>query len=196
MKGKVRRFAVGIMAVAFIAGIVACSIVPIIREPPASEVGDEGAAPAVDKTVTVPIPPANFDIAAGLKIKEKDGVKTLKTDHFTLTLSHGDSWDAKVNSKNSITIYNTALNKAKRGGKLVTILAYAAGDKSYDVLPDYNVIGESGGLVYIAAYPTDMQYDIGKKKDIAEYQTVYAEVCRLKAGDADNPMVFRETEGI
>ena len=193
---QVKRAAAGIIAVAFIAGIVACSIVPIIRESPASETVGEVDAPAADEPETVPVPPANFDIAAGVKIKEKDGVKTLRTDHFTLTLSHGDSWDAKVNSKNSITIYNVALNKSKRGGKLVTILAYAAGDKSYDVLPDYNVIGESGGLVYIAAYPTDMQYDIGKKKDIAEYQTVYAEVCRLKAGDADNPMVFRETEGV
>lgn len=144
----------------------------------------------------VPEASADYDIAANMKLKDKDGVKTLKTDHFTLTLSHGDSWDAKVNSKNSITIYNTALNKAKRGGKLVTILAFNSEDKNYDVLPDYNVIGESGGVVYIAAYPTDMQYDGGKEKDIAEYQAVFEEVCRLKAGDADNPMVFIETEGL
>ena len=124
---QMKRVAAGIIAIAFIAEIVACSIVPIIREPPATEAVDEVDAKAVDETETVPIPPANFDIAAGVKIKEKDGVKTLRTDHFTLTLSHGDSWDAKVNSKNSITIYNVALNKAKRGGKLVTILAYAAG---------------------------------------------------------------------
>ena len=78
----------------------------------------------------------------------------------------------------------------------MTILAYAAGDKSYDVLPDYNVIGESGGLVYVAAYPTDMQYDGGKEKDITAYQVVFGEVCRLKAGDTDNPLVFRETEGL
>lgn len=142
------------------------------------------------ETEDVPEAPVDYDIAANMKLKDKDGIKTLKTDHFTLTLSHGDSWDTKVNSKNSITIYNIALNKAKRGGKLVTILAFNSGDKSYDVLPDYNVIGESDGVVYIAAYPTDMQYDGGKKNDIAEYQAVFEEVCRLKAGDADNPFVF------
>ena len=196
MKTRLKRVAAGIIAAAFMIGIVACSIMPITREPPAPEAVKEADAPAVWEPEVAPAPPADFDIAAGLKLKEKDGVKTMKTDHFTLTLSHGESWDAKVNSKNSITIYNIALNKAKRGGKLVTILAYAAGDKSFDVLPDYNVIGESGGLVYVAAYPTDMQYDGGKEKDIAAYQAVFGEVCRLKAGDTENPLVFRETEGL
>ena len=37
MIGKVKRAAAGIVAVAFIAGIVACSIVPITREQPAPE---------------------------------------------------------------------------------------------------------------------------------------------------------------
>ena len=144
---------------------------------------------------TAPIPPANFDIAAGLKLKDKDGVKTLKTDHFILTLTHGDSWDARVNSKNSITIYNTALNKAKRGGKLVTILAFSSGDKSYDVLPDYNVIGKSGGVVYIAAYPTDVQFDESDKKSTADYMAVFEEVGKLAEGNEGNPMVLRE-EGV
>lgn len=192
---RIKRAAAGIIAALFIVGIVACSIVPITREQPLPETVEEVDPQVIGETETVPASPADFDIASGMKLKEKDGVKTLKTDHFTLTLTHGGSWDAKVNSKNSITIYNVALNKAKRGGKLVTILAYAAGDKSYDVLPDYNVIGESGGMVYVATYPTDMQYDGGKEKDVADYQAVFAEVCRLKAGDTENPLVFRETEG-
>lgn len=133
---------------------------------------------------------AAFDIASGLKIKEKDGVKTLNTDHFTLTLSHGKSWDAKVNSKNSITIYNTALYEANRGGKLVTILAYDAGDESYDVLPEYNIIGESDGKVYIAAYPTDMQYDSSNMKAVADYLAVFDEVSRLMEESPDCPLIF------
>lgn len=134
--------------------------------------------------------PVAFDIASGLKTKEKDGVQTLKTDHFTLTLSHGKSWDVKVNSKNSITIYNTALYEANRGGKLVTILAYDAGDESYDVLPEYNKIGESGGKVYIAAYPTDMQYDSSNKKAVSDYLAVFDEVSRLMEECPDCPLIF------
>ena len=133
----------------------------------------------------------DYDIAANLKLKDKDGVKTLSTDHFTMTLSHGKSWDAKVNSKTSITIYNTALYEANRGGKLVTILAYDAGDESYDVLPEYNVIGESGGKVYIAAYPTDIQYDSSNKKAVANYLEVFEEVSRLMEGVSDSPLVLK-----
>ena len=143
------------------------------------------------KTEELPEPPSDYDIAAGLKLKEKDGIKTLRTDHFALTLTHGDSWDAKVNSRNSITIYNTALYEANRGGKLVTILAYDSGDENYVVLPEYNVIGESGGKVYIAAYPTDMQYDSSNKKAVADYLTVFDEVSRLMEECPDCPLIFR-----
>ena len=135
-------------------------------------------------------PPTDYDIASGLKIKDKDGVKTLKTDQFTLTLSHGKSWDVKVNSKTSITVYNKALNKADHGGKLVTILAYDVSDESYDVIPEYNVIGESHGKVYIAAYPTDVQFDESDKKSYSDYQAVFEEVSRLKAGAEGCPLVF------
>ena len=144
-----------------------------------------------DNPEELPDAASDYDIAAGLKIKDKDGVKTLKTDYFVLTLTHGDSWDAKVNSRNSITIYNIALYEANRGGKLVTILAYDAGDESYDVLPEYNVIGESGGKVYIAAYPTDMQYDSGNKKAVADYLAVFDEVTRLMEECPDCPLIFR-----
>ena len=134
---------------------------------------------------------ADYDIAAGLKLKDKDGIKTLSTDHFTLKLTHGKSWDARVNSKTSITIYNKALYEGNRGGKLVTILAYDAGDESYDVLPEYNVIGESGGKVYIAAYPTGMQYDSSNKKAVADYLAVFEEVSKLTEDTPECPLTFR-----
>ena len=144
-----------------------------------------------EKSEDIPEAQTDYDIAAGLKLKDKDGKKTLSTDHFTLTLSHGDSWDAKVNSKNSITIYNTALYEANRGGKLVTILAYDAGDESFDALPEYSVIGESSEKVYIAAFPTDMQYDSKDKKAVADYMAVFDEVSRLEKGAHDCPLIFR-----
>ena len=134
---------------------------------------------------------ADYDIAAGLKLKNKGDIKTLSTDHFTMTLSRGKSWDAKVNSKTSITIYNSALYEANRGGKLVTILAYDADDESYDVLPEYNIIGENGGKVYIAAYPSDMQYESSNKKTVADYLAVFDEVSRLMENASDSPLTFR-----
>ena len=135
-------------------------------------------------------PQPDYDISSGIKQKEKDGVKTLKTDHFTLILSHGKSWDAKVNSKRSITVYNKALNKAKRGGELVTILAYDAGDKSYEVLPEYNIIGTSNKQVYIAAFPTDVQFDESDMKSYNDYMAVFDEVSNLKEGASGCPLTF------
>ena len=135
--------------------------------------------------------PDDFDIASGFKLKEKEGMKILKTDHFILTLSHGKSWDVKVNSKTSITIFNKALNKAKHGGKRVTILAYDVDDDSYDVIPEYNVIGENNGKVYIAAYPTDVQFDESDTKSYADYQAVFEEVSKLKEETEGCPLLFK-----
>ena len=146
---------------------------------------------AMDEPEETTEAPADYDIASGMKLKDKDGVKTLSTDHFTLTLTHGDSWDAKVNNKTSITVYNTSLYEANRGGKLVTILAYDADDESYDVLPEYSVIGKNGGKVYIASYPTDMQYDSSDKKAVAAYMAVFEEVSRLVEDAPDCPLAFK-----
>lgn len=132
----------------------------------------------------------DYDIASNMKIKDKAGVKTITTDHFTLTLTHGDSWDAKVNSKTSITLYNKALYKAKRGGKLVTILAYDTGDESYDVLPDYEVIGAKDGKTYIAAFPTDVQFDENDRKSNNDYMAVFEEVSRIREGAAESPFAL------
>ena len=155
-----------------------------------------GQGPETEETSAEPEAPAtvqdDFDIASGLNIKEKDGVKTLKTEHFTLTLTHGKSWDVKVNSKRSMTVYNNALGKAKHGGKLVTILAYDAGDDSYDVIPEYNVIGTSNGRKYIAAFPTDVQFDESDKKSYSDYMAVLDEVSKLKEGTEGCPLVFND----
>ncbi len=160
---------------------------PINEQPEA----DTETEAVIEEPEDKPEVQTDYNIAAGLKLKDEDGTKTLSTDHFTLKLTHGKSWDAKVNSKTSITIYNTALYEANRGGKLVTILAYDAGDESYDVLPEYNVIGESGGKVYIAAYPTDIQYDSSNKKAVANYLEVFEEVSRLMEGVSDSPLVLK-----
>ena len=89
-----------------------------------------------------------------------------------------------------MTVYNKALGKAKHGGKLVTILAYDAGDDSYDVIPEYNVIGTSNGRKYIAAFPTDVQFDESDKKSYSDYMAVLDEVSKLKEGTEGCPLVF------
>ena len=187
---KLKHTAVLLAGVMVILLIVVCGIKHNLKSAETQPKPDPKTEAVSDESEASSAPQPDYDISSGIKLKEKDGVKTLKTDHFTLTLSHGKSWDAKVNSKRSITIYNKALNKAKRGGKLVTILAYDAGDKSYEVLPEYNIIGTSNDQVYIAAFPTDVQFDEGDKKSYADYQAVFEEVSKLKEGAEECPLIF------
>ena len=191
MMNKLKKTAVLLGGVMLILLIVVWGIKHNMKHVDVQPEAGEETEVVTEEPESLPEAQTDYDIAANLKLKEKDGVKKLSTDHFTLTLSHGDSWDAKVNSKTSITIYNTALYEANQGGKLVTILAYDAGDENYDVLPEYNVIGKSGGKLYIAAYPTDMQYDSGNKKAVADYMAVFEEVSRLMEESSDCPLTFR-----
>ena len=191
MMNKLKKTAVLLGGVMLILLIIVWGIKLNMKPVDVQPESDPETEVVVEEPEETPEANPDYDIAAGLKLKEKDGVKTLSTDHFTLALTHGKSWDVKVNGKTSIMIYNTALYEANRGGKLVTILAYDAGDESYDVLPEYNVIGESGGKVYIAAYPTDMQYDSSDKKAVANYLAVFEEVSKLMEDAPDCPLTFR-----
>lgn len=191
MMDKLKKTAVLLGGVMLILLIIVWGIKYNMKPVDVQPEADTETEAVVEEPEDKPEVQTDYDIAAGLKLKEKDGIKTLSTDHFTLKLTHGRSWDAKVNSKTSITIYNTALYEANRGGKLVTILAYDAGDDSYDVLPEYNIIGVSDGKVYIAAYPTDMQYDSSNKKAVSNYLAVFDEVSRLMEDASDCPLTFR-----
>ena len=190
MMTKLKHTAVLLAGVMVILLIVVWGIKHNLKSVETQPKPDKETEAVSDESEASSAPLPDYDISSGIKLKEKDGVKTLKTDYFTLILSHGKSWDAKVNSKRSITVYNKALNKAKRGGELVTILAYDAGDKSYEVLPEYNIIGTSNNQVYIAAFPTDVQFNESDKKSYNDYVAVFNEVNNLKDGTVDCPLVF------
>ena len=190
MMTKIKHTAVLLAGVMVILLIVVWGIKHNMKSIETQPKSDQETEAVVDEPEEVPVSQPDYDISSGMKIKDKDGVKTLNTDHFSLTLSHGKSWDAKVNNSRSITVYNKALNKAKNGGTLVTILAYDAGDTSYEVLPEYSVIGTSDGQVYIAAFPTDVQFDESDKKSYSDYVEVFSEVSRLKKG-MDCPLIFK-----
>ena len=107
------------------------------------------------------------------------------------TLTHGSSWDYTVDSRTSITIYNVAAREANCGGRLVSIKAYDPADKDYEMLPSYSVIGEKNGKMYIAEYPSDVQFDPSDEQAAADYQTVYEEVNKIREGAADSPLVLK-----
>ena len=122
---------------------------------------------------------------------DPEGVKIVDTDHFTLTLPLGGTWDYDYDSKTSITFYNIAGREADCGGRLFSLVAYEPDDKSYETLPHYSVVGEAGGKVYVAEYPSDVQADIEVEEHMEQYQTVYAEVNKIETKAADSPLVLK-----
>lgn len=134
----------------------------------------------------------DYDIAANLKLMgDPEGVKIVDTDHFTLTLPLGSTWDYDYDSKTSITFYNIAGREADCGGRLFSLVAYEPDDTSYENLPHYSVVGEAGGKVYVAEYPSDVQADMENEEHMKQYETVYAEVNKIEAKAADSPLVLK-----
>ena len=134
---------------------------------------------------------ADYDIASNLKQEDIGDEKLIDTDYLTIKLTHGSSWDYTIDSKTSITIYNIAANEANFGGRLVSIVAYDLDDKRYEMLPIYNIIGEKNGRVYIAEYPSDVQFDPSDEQAAADYQAVFKEVNMIREGAADSPLVLK-----
>ena len=134
---------------------------------------------------------ADFDIASNLQLAGGGDEKAIDTDCFTITLTHGSSWDYTVDSKTSITFYNIAGREADCGGRLFSLVAYEPDDDSYKGLPHYSVVGESGGKVYVAEYPSDVEADMENEEHMKQYETVYAEVNKIEAKAADSPLVLK-----
>ncbi len=132
-----------------------------------------------------------YNIASNLKETVSEGTKTIETDYFTLTLSLPDTWNFEQDSSTSITFYNITGRDAGCGGKLLTLIAFEPEDDSYKGFPHYSVVGESGGKVYIADYPSDVQADMEVEEHMKQYETVYAEVNKIEAKAADSPLVLK-----
>ena len=105
MTRRTKGFIAIMMSLVLVFGITACGS-KIESEPEEETQTEEQAETQADE-------PADYDIASNLQIAngvdgEGGNTQVIDTDHFTLTLSHGGTWDYTVDSKTSITIYNIA----------------------------------------------------------------------------------------
>ena len=182
---KLNKIVCLIMAFVLMIAMTACGSKKDSAEESAADAQTEEQA-AADETSD------DYDIAANLKLMgDPEGVKTVDTDHFTLTLPLGGTWDYDYDSKTSITFYNIAGREADCGGRLFSLVAYEPDDTSYENLPHYSVVGEAGGKVYVAEYPSDVQADVEVEEHMEQYQTVYAEVSKIEFKAADSPLVLK-----
>ena len=185
MTGKTKTIIAILISLTLMLAMAACGAKDEPEQESAAETQTE-EQPAAESTAD------DYDIAANLKMMgDPEGVKIVDTDHFTLTLPLGGTWDYDYDSKTSITFYNIAGREADCGGRLFSLVAYEPDDTSYETLPHYSVVGESGGKVYVAEYPSDVQADVEAEEHMEQYQTVYAEVSKIESKAADSPLVLK-----
>ena len=132
-----------------------------------------------------------YNIVSGLDVSVDGDMKTIETDHFKLTLPLADTWDCESYNYTSFTVYNIDSRNEIGGGVLMTILVFEPEDTDYEEFPNYSVIGESGGKVYVALYPTDVQYVYEDEKITSDYQTVSEVIEKIRTGGADSPLVLK-----
>lgn len=125
-----------------------------------------------------------YDIARNIGVGY-DKTEFLYSDHFVLNMPDFPSdWDYEVLSKTAFQIVHYPSRDAGCGGNVVSIMAYDKDDDSYEILPHYTVAGESRDKIYIACFPTDVQYSRETEKgwrQLSEFMQ------QIDVDDADNP---------
>lgn len=162
------------------------------EESAAAEETQEAEQTQEAETEEAAVEESEYDIAANLTdTVNEDGTRTIETDHFTLTLPLGDTWEYEVNDAASISFYNSAAKNNNFGGHLFTLVAVDPADTDYQNLPHYAEVGEMDGFLYIAEYPSDVQADIANDQNRADYEAVYAELAKIEAQAEDMPLTLK-----
>ena len=183
----IRSITVLLFATAMVFMVAACSH-DTKPEPEVETLSEEYSVPQ-EESQTDEVD--GYDIAANLRISVDGDKKTVDTDHFTISLTHESTWDCEGGNNTSIIFYNIAGREAGCGGRLLSLIAYEQGDKTYEQHPHYCVVGEKGGKVYVAEFPSDVQADIENERNMNEYMDVYAEISRIEENTADSPLILK-----
>jgi len=125
-------------------------------------------------------PSEEYDIAEELGIFSSEGQARLESKYFSLYLPADGDWGYEVIDKRAIRIYYRPAYEAGAGGNLVTIKAYDQGTKDYEDLPSYTIAGVSKDKIYVAIFPTDVQFD---SKQAAEYSKLFSYVQRIDSSE-------------
>lgn len=132
-----------------------------------------------------------YDISEGLFQYDNtagENEKMLGGTYFDLTLPGTVPWGWEKTSNTSVKIYYQGALDSGYGGTVVTVRAYDPDDTSYLELPRYQIAGKSSDKVYVAIFPTDLQYDASNAVQTDEYNELmsYAKEIDEKNG-TDNP---------
>ena len=125
-----------------------------------------------------------YDIARNIGVGY-DKTEFLYSDYFVLNMPDFPSdWGYEVYGKTSLEIFHYPSRDAGYGGNVVSIMAYDKDDDSYNILPHYTVAGESKDKIYIACFPTDVQFSPETEKGWRQLSEFFQQI---DVNDPDNP---------
>lgn len=125
-----------------------------------------------------------YDIARNIGVGY-DKTEFLYSDYFVLNMPDFPSdWNYEVHGQTALEIVHYPSRDAGYGGNVVSIMAYDKDDDSYKMLPHYTVAGESKDKIYIACFPTDVQYSRETEKGWRQLSEFFQQI---DVKDPDNP---------
>ncbi len=132
-----------------------------------------------------------YDIADGLfrcANHEDINKEALAGIYIILEMPRTDTWDWKKTGDTSIKIYYTDAANSGYGGTVVSIMAFDIGDDSYLDFPEYQIAGRTDDKVYIALFPTDIQFDPSNATQAKEYNKLITHAKKIDEDNSvDNP---------
>lgn len=136
---------------------------------------------------------SSYDIMKNFEKKANDdgSIEYLYFNDFMLVMPGSEKWSFEAAKDNqSVTFYLFSAQQEGYGGKLVTIMAYDMDDNSYEELPSYHVagVGQNCGKRFIAAYPTDVQWNHEDSTQEADYRDLADYLKKIGDGAVNSPL--------
>lgn len=135
---------------------------------------------------------AEYNIAENIGIRNSEGQARLQSRYFELYLPADGNWDYEVYGNTSVGIFYSPARQAGYGGNLVTLEAYDWGDSSYGDLPSYQVAGLSENKIYVAVFPTDVQYGPDQEEGYRRMLSYVKKMNNSEEASSQNPLIICE----
>ena len=138
-----------------------------------------------------------YDILAGSQIKKEDTIVYLYGNDFLLTMPLGyEDWDFEQDTPDSFSVVYIPGKNAGCGGNLVTIKAYDPDDTSYEKIPSYHIAGRGRNTnkVFVAIYPTDVQWDVNNASQEARYKDLLEYLQKIGEGAVNSPFQTADSD--
>ena len=140
--------------------------------------------------------PDDYNIMEGFEIVENGSEKLLYGNDFLLIMPNNDEWAYEQISETSLEIYLKSAREDGFGGDLVTIMAFDPEDTSYEEFPSYSVAGTGKNVnkVFIALFPTDVQFNPEDADQQAAYEELYTHVHKIAEGMVNSPFQVADSD--